>query len=364
MTHLLIRADSNRGSGTGHVMRCLALAQAWRMQGGRATFISNCESQGLQDRIQAAGIRYVALSHQHPNPADLKTTLDYLRRIRDESRPDGSGNAEDAWLVLDGYHFDAEYQQAVRDAGHSVFVIDDTAHLRRYHAGVLLNQNIGAEHLEYRCDPDTRLLLGTGYALLRSEFLAWRRWRREIPAVARKVLVTLGGADPDNVTLKVVRALQGAEVADLEAKVVVGPANPHLETLKRAATHFSNNRIRLLTNVTDMSALMAWADVGVYAGGSTCWEMAYMGVPGLVIVLAENQKGIASGLDKEGAAVNLGWHEAIGHVSISTKLSKLLNGRDYRKAIAGRGRSLVDGNGCDRVLKALVTRIAPEPFWR
>ena len=124
----------------------------------------------------------------------------------------------------------------------------------------------------------TRLLLGTRYVLLRREFWPWRGWRREIPAVARKVLVTLGGGDPDNVTLKVIRALAQVEIEGLEAVVVVGPANPHLEELQ-AAVKDTPHPIRLESNVTNMPELMAWADVAITAGGSTCWETAFMGLP-------------------------------------------------------------------------------------
>jgi spore coat polysaccharide biosynthesis predicted glycosyltransferase SpsG len=215
----------------------------------------------------------------------------------------------------------------------------------------VLNQNIDAERLAYDCDSDTELLLGTDYAMLRPEFQSWRGWQREIPEVARKVLVSMGGGDPDNVTLKVVQALRQTGISDLEARVVVGPANPHLEALRQATAHSTG--IELLYDVTNMPELMAWADVAVSAGGSTCWELAFMGLPSVVLVLAQNQRGIAQGLDETGAAVNLGWHEDTSVEQIKNALFQLMRAPAVLGEMSRRGQELVDGDGVKRVAAKL-----------
>ncbi|MGQ9755923.1 MAG: UDP-2,4-diacetamido-2,4,6-trideoxy-beta-L-altropyranose hydrolase, partial [Desulfotomaculales bacterium] len=192
---LIIRADANAWIGTGHLMRCLALAQAWQDHGGKVVFITACNSPFLKQRLRNEGFDVVGLQYVHPDPADLKTTMNVL------------AVHPGAWLVLDGYHFDFTYQRLVKEAGHQLLVIDDMAHLDRYNADIVLNQNIHAHNLHYFCEPYTRLLLGTKYVLLRREFWSWRNYKREVPEVAKKVLVTMGGSDPGNVTLKVIRAL-------------------------------------------------------------------------------------------------------------------------------------------------------------
>jgi UDP-2,4-diacetamido-2,4,6-trideoxy-beta-L-altropyranose hydrolase len=343
--NLVVRTDANVKIGTGHLMRCLALAQAWQAEGGHAVCLSHCESEALRQRVEEANITFIPLDKPHPDSSDFQRTISILRKLQAD------------WLVLDGYHFDPAYQQAIRAAGYRLLVIDDIAHWPEYHADVLLNQNINAGQLAYMCDPDTTLLLGTRYALLRREFLEWRGWQREISGVARKVLVALGGNDPDNVTIKVIQALQQVNVPGLEAKIVVGPVNPNLDTLLRAIQN-SNGNLQLLTTVTNMPELMAWADMAVSAGGSTCWELAFMGVPSILLVLAENQNRIAEGLDQAGIVINLGWFDRISESEIAGSLTNLLSEREWRHRMSQLGQQLADGCGARRVIEALRFAIA------
>jgi len=222
---LVIRADANTRIGTGHLMRCLALAQGWKDSGGQVIFITACSNEPLLQRLYDEGFVVHRLEHPYPDPQDWEMTKQLLSEHLG------------AWLVLDGYHFDSEYQWLVKEAGYRFLVIDDMAHLPHYYADIVVNQNLHAEQLHYPCEPYTQLLLGTQYVLLRREFLKGQGWKREIPEVARKVLVTLGGSDPDNVTLKVIRAINKLKIKGLEIKVVIGPSNPHMASLKEAIHH-------------------------------------------------------------------------------------------------------------------------------
>ena len=337
---LLIRADANTRIGTGHLMRCLALAQGWQARGGLATFITACESDGLRRRLSDEGFQVITLERSYPDPADWEITSEALAAH------------SDAWVVLDGYHFDPAYQRQIKEAGHRLLVVDDMAHLDHYYADVVLNQNINAERLHYSCESTTRLLLGTRYVLLRSEFLAWRGWQREIPKVARKVLVTFGGGDPDNQTLKVIQSLQQVDATDLEAVVVVGASNPHFQELQYAARQ-SQFAIRLVRNVSNMPELMAWADLAISAGGSTCWEMAFMGLPNVILVLAENQRGVAEGLGSRGIALNLGWYTDTSELDLAQALTMLMCSPACRKPMSERGRQMVNGAGTDRIVSVM-----------
>jgi UDP-2,4-diacetamido-2,4,6-trideoxy-beta-L-altropyranose hydrolase len=198
------------------------------------------------------------------------------------------------WILLDGYHFGARYQRKV-SGGPCLLVLDDYGHAEHYYADVVLNQNLYANEDFYpNREPHTRLLLGARYVLLRREFLKWQGWRREIPEVARKVLVTLGGSDPDNVTFQVIQALQRVKVDGLEVVVAVGGNNPNDEAIQ-SAIQGSRSPIRMEKNVTNMPELMAWAEVAVSAAGSTSWELAFMGLPSMILILAENQERAARG---------------------------------------------------------------------
>jgi UDP-2,4-diacetamido-2,4,6-trideoxy-beta-L-altropyranose hydrolase len=346
MNTLIIRADATSEIGTGHVMRCLALAQAWLDQGGEVAFISHCESDALGKRITAEGINLISLDKPHPDPFDLDFTINTLNKLKAQN------STRKTWLVVDGYHFDADYQKSIKAAGFKLLWIHDYGHAEHYYADLVLNQNISADPYYYKHrEPSTQLLMGTRYALVRREFKRWQGYQREITPRARKVLVTLGGADPDNVTLKVIQALKHVDAAGLEAKIVIGPANPHVELLKKEIG--GDSRLHLFTNVADMSDLMAWADVSISAGGSTCWEQAFMGLPGLIIILADNQQPVGQWLGQSGIGVNLGWHASVSPERIARETFKLLTSHGIRKEMTLKGQVLVDGEGAARVLMLL-----------
>jgi UDP-2,4-diacetamido-2,4,6-trideoxy-beta-L-altropyranose hydrolase len=335
---LIIRADATSESGTGHVMRCLALAQVWQAEGGQVVFISHCESEALRQRIRAEGIDLISLAKAHPDPFDWNLTRGILDNLKTR------GTKSHAWLVVDGYHFDAGYQKGVKGAGNKLLWFDDYGHADHYYADLVLNQNLSADPSAYvNRESYTQLLMGPSYALLRREFKRWQGWQREIPTMARKVLVTLGGADPDNVSLKAIQALKQVDVSGLEARIVIGPANPHRELLKKELG--DESRLHLLANVSDMSDLMAWADVSISAGGSTCWEQAFMGLPGLILVNAENQRANAEALGREGVGINLGWHQDLSVERLSSQLQQLMVNSESRSLMSQRGQNLIDGYG-------------------
>ena len=340
---LVIRADADSKIGIGHLMRCLALAQSWKANNGEITFISTCNNEALLSRIQDNGFHLVRLKEAYPNPEDWQV----MSRVLVDN--------DAAWVVLDGYHFDSDYQLGIKEKGCRLLVIDDTAHLEYYHADIVLNQNINANLLRYSSEPRTLLLLGTQYVLLRPEFLSRAAFRRKIAGIARKVLITLGGADADNRTLKVMQTVQQIDIAGLEAVVVVGASNPHRPQLQ-AQSRGSTVSIEVVSNATNMDELMAWADVAISGGGSTCWELAFMGLPALVLILADNQRAVAEGLDEAGVVVNLGWYEDLAATDITQALVSLAGAADQRTEMSQRGRELVDGKGNDRVLSELLAR--------
>ena len=341
--HLYIRTDANGKIGAGHIMRCIALAQAWQYQGGEVTFISCCENDPIRERITQEGFSFVSIVRPHPHSSDLTQTLNII----ESKRPNDPSSV---WLVLDGYHFTPEYQKAIRDTGNYLLVIDDMNHLPQYHANILLNQNIHAPDLNYHCDEDTALLLGTRYVLLRREFLKYRGFKRQIPDQAKNILVTLGGADPDNVTLKVIEALKLLDYPEIEVKIIIGPANPHQNLLSQ--TLFSSfSAFELLINPPDMPELMAWADLAISAAGSTCWELAFMQLPFVAIVAAENQCQSAQKLANRLVTVfNVADNMFIKNIVHSLKY--LLNNKIIREKLSGSIQNLIDGAGVNRTMQA------------
>ncbi len=275
---LLIRADASAAIGAGHVMRCLALAQAWQDCGGRVVFASAEAPESLRKRLVEEGFETVGSASPAGSAADAAETIGFARQHRAR------------WVVVDGYHFGGDYQLQIKDAGLKLLVLDDTGHCDHYWADAVLNPNPGAAEGAFSSrEPCTRLLLGTSYVLLRREFRNFSRRQREVPPVARKVLVTMGGSDPPNATARVLEALAEVGVAGLEVAVVVGGASAHGVSLAEQAAGLPFP-VRLHHNPRDLPGLMDWADAAVTAGGTTCWELAYLGVPMLPLALAENQE--------------------------------------------------------------------------
>ena len=335
----VIRADASPRIGTGHVMRCLALAQQWQQKNGAVLFVSAEITPSLGERLKAESMETAVITAAPGSIEDAEQTLAHARAC----------NAP--WIVADGYVFGAAWQKHIKESGLRLLVIDDYGHAEHYHADIVLNQNASADAQLYaHRDASTRLLLGTRYTLLRKEFTEWRDWKREIPEHATKVLVSLGGSDPDNVTGTVIDAL--ATIPGIEAVIVVGGSNPNLEILQKSIGP-QNSPMRLVVNATNMPELMAWADVAVSAAGSTSWELAYMGLPSVLIVTADNQAGIAEALARGNVSVSLGAHPSATLERIAAATRARLEDSQRLTDMITRGRNLVDGQGARRVSTAL-----------
>lgn len=339
---LLIRADASPEIGTGHVMRCLALAQTWKSKGGLVHFIGKVTC-GIRKRLRDEGIAVRTLESTPGEENDADETARKAREL------------EASWIVVDGYHFDGFYQRKLREEGRPVLFLDDYGHADRYEADLVLNQNVGAKASLYSEKArHTDLLLGPRYALLRKEFWPWRAPRRPPRRRANHVLVTLGGSDPNNITSDVIRAL-GQTAMDIHVTVAIGGSSLHQEEV-RTVTEEVGSFIKLRWNVKDMASLMAKNDIAVSAGGSTCWELAFMGIPNIIVVLAENQKATAEELDEADTAINLGWYEGVDVLNIKKTVQELLQRDEKRILMARRAQEKVDGRGSARVLRRMDSR--------
>jgi len=346
--HLLIRADAGPSIGTGHVMRCLALAQAWRSRGGSVQFLSARIPHPLQKRLGQEGCAVHAVDVDPGSSADA----DRLGQMARAQRP--------AWVVLDGYRFGTDYQQRVRQQGIRLLVLDDFGHAEQYACDAILNQNLGADPLRYRHrDRSTRLLLGTRYVLLRREFLRSGTVGPREGSQPGCILVTFGGSDPRGMTLKVIHALERIGDVDLEVNVLVGSAFANRDALDRSAAQ-SRHTVRLMRDPRDLPRIMALADLAISAGGSTCWELCHAGVPQLILVTAENQWAIAAQLAAAGQR-NLGWYDNCSAERIASSVCQLWIDRTERQAMVRSARRLVDGRGAERVVDFLHQPADPLP---
>jgi UDP-2,4-diacetamido-2,4,6-trideoxy-beta-L-altropyranose hydrolase len=338
---LLFRTEASAAIGMGHAMRCLSLAEAYIGSAtGRSVFLMAWTPSAFASRAAGDGVEVRALAAAPGSTDDVRETLATADEV-------AAG-----WIVLDGYQFDGAFQAALVDARHRVLALDDHGHAGRYHADLVLNQNAGADPALYGDrQPATRLLLGPRFALLREEFRRWPAQRRKAPARAGRVVVTLGGSDPDNVSARVLQGLAAVQ-GPLEVLLLIGPANQHRAGLERAAAACPHP-VEVAADVRDMAEHLAWGDLAVTAAGSTVLELARVGTPQILIVLADNQAPGAEAMARGGLAISLGRHESIDTGAIAAAVGALADDAEHREELSRRSRELVDGQGAARVLAAM-----------
>ncbi len=342
---LFVRVDAGSSVGMGHFMRCVALAQAWMTQAGEVFFIGNCQASALRQRLGDEGFGWQELTDQYPGPADCAETIDFICQHRRQGRAD--------WLVLDGYHFDVAYQQQLRASGVRLLIIDDNHHLPFYHADAILNPNLYGPDIAYQCPAETLLLLGGRYTLLRTEFQRWQEWQRTIPDRATRIFVVMGGGDQENVTLKTLEALFSLGLEGLEIRAVVGHTNPNCAFLQKAAAG-APCAVELLPALEDMPAMMAWADMAVTAAGQTCLELACMGVPGIMVVTADNQETAAALFRDKGIFETMGRWNGFTVRAFGDRILRLINAKDRRRRMSENGRRTVSSSGSANSVAAML----------
>lgn len=338
--HLIIRADASTETGTGHVMRCIAIAQAWQDAGGEATFASKELPESLLNRIQTEGFSACPIEAAAGSKADASQLLNIASAL------------DATAIVLDGYTYDVEYHNTIADTRFTSLAIDDNSHLKSYSTDFVLNQNAGVTTSSYPSrSPQTELLLGTSYALLRREFLT-ATGKAENKTSSVRILVTLGGSDPDNVTATVVEGLQSHATREIEVRLIMGSINPHVETIVGRTA--SDKRFEILQNVADMSEQYCWADVVITAGGSSNWEMCYFGLPRIVIIIADNQTEIAQQIEDLGIGMNLGRASKLSPSVVWDCTQRLVADSVRLKNARSVATKLVDGRGAIRCVRTLL----------
>lgn len=353
---IAIRVDASNQIGTGHLMRCLTLADALKHSGASIRFLSRHMPEHLRDMLNNKGHEFAPLSGiPGEKTADDNSHARWL----------GVSQAQDAtatcqalsdqawdWLIVDHYALDDRWEKVLRNAAKRVLVIDDIAD-RQHDCDVLLDQNFYA-------DMDTRytgkvpahcqLLLGPRYALLREDF---RRVREQVkPRIGpvKCILIFFGGVDSGNYTSRAIEALANMSDRDLLVDVVIGAQHPHCEQIEAACAEQDFN---FHVQTDRMAELMAASDLAIGAGGSASWERCCLGLPALVMSLADNQTDIAKGLDQLGACQYIGSLETVSASVMRSAIIDLLNHPSRLGALSKKSYSLVDGLGVDRLCKAL-----------
>lgn len=353
---IAIRADASVAIGSGHVRRCLALAEQARSRQMEVIFVARELGVDTAAIVEAAGFDCVKLPRPakpfapdpdiaHADWAGVSAADDAAETVAMLSRwsPD--------WIVIDHYGFDARWHDAVRGSlGCRIAAVDDLAD-RRLAVDLLVDHNMAADHADKYAGllhPETRILGGPRFALLGPAYAAAPRYQ---PSEAvRSIGIFMGGVDAEGLSTRVIEAIDHAGF-DGAVEIVSTRANPRLAALDAAAS--TRPATEVTVDLPDLVAFYGRHDLQIGAGGGATWERCCIGVPALALVVAENQRSVVRPLAEMGVVAALGDEEHNSVPAIADAIGALIADPARRLDLAMRSRALVDGHGAARVVEAL-----------
>jgi UDP-2,4-diacetamido-2,4,6-trideoxy-beta-L-altropyranose hydrolase len=343
--NVAFRADASYLIGSGHIARCLALADALSEQGAQCSFVCRHIPDPLAARIRSRAYELIMLPASSFESADIDA----------QQTKEALGGRRLSWLIVDHYALDLGWERQLREFTQSIMVIDDLAD-RPHDCDVLLDQN-------YYVDSETRYagfiggdsttcLLGPAFALLRPQFAALRA-HLNLPQ-SERIFVSMGANDPTGICVKTIEALRELAIPELGADIVAGTDTAaHNDALEVAEGLPS---IRVHGFIDDVAGVMARCTLAIGAGGSTTWERCAMGLPSIVIIGAENQRRMAIDLARAGMIELLGEAHDVSVHALAGVVSELIADAQRRSKMRTDCMHLVDGRGAYRVSKLLVER--------
>ncbi len=329
----LFRVDGSVEVGSGHVVRCLTLANALSAEGWECMFSCPAETLKAVPALESSPYKIIPY-HSLGRKYDL--------------------------LIVDHYGLDIEFESSCRSWAKKILVIDDLAD-RSHDCDILLDQTFGRNTSDYKAlvPKHCRLLMGSNYALLRPQFSENREKallrRKEKDEKIENLLVFMGGTDPYNITEKVLDALLNIETS-LNIDVIMGANAPYLKQVKCHINNIKQSNILLHINVENMALLMLKADLSIGAGGTTSWERCCLGLPTLVIQVADNQKVITHLLEEKRAIIDLGLHSELSADKVNNVLLSFMRNPGQLIEISQNAANICDGLGTQRVIQE-ITRV-------
>jgi UDP-2,4-diacetamido-2,4,6-trideoxy-beta-L-altropyranose hydrolase len=315
------------------LIRCLALSEELTSKGKQCYLFSKTSTDHLIQKVNKYDIQNHRVNSDLPLNKELKQLISFSNK----------NNVE--WIITDCYDINADYLKTLKREGFRILSIDDTAHIH-YTSDIVLNQNVGAEKLTFSAEKYTRFLLGPKYVMIRNQLLRKnvKRLNREV----KTILILFGGSDYCNITLKTIKSLVTIN-EDVRLLVVIGPINSHYKQIKEYIKNIER-RIDLIVSPQDMGDIYQRTDIALTAGGSTCYELAFFGIPSLIISVADNQISIAKELDRQQLGIYLGNKNMVHGKQIKSSVEELAISQKLRKRMSINGKKLVDGKGKIRIV--------------
>ena len=363
---IIFRTDASIKIGSGHVMRCLTLAEELKKNGASVLFISRKHSGNLNHLISIKGFQVIELNQSEIGKSNKSKSLqnedDYRKWLGVSEMQDAEetvlslNNVRMDWLIVDHYALGEKWENELRPHVKKIMVIDDQAN-RPHDCDLLLDQN-WFENMENRYDDlvpvSCTKLLGPEYAMLRPEFAKARKSLKPQNEEVNRIFVFFGGTDPCNLTRMTIQALSEPELTYLEVDVVIGGNNPHQDEIQKTAE--SRELTNLHVQVDDMAAIMAKADLAIGAGGVNTWERMCLGLPALVVSFAENHKVLLGDLAKNGYVNYYGSALDVSNSIIKKGILDELSKTSVLSEQSNDVFQLVDGQGTGKVAKKLLNQ--------
>ena len=347
----VFRVDSSVDLGSGHVMRCLTLADVLVANGVMAIFICSPLSGDMSDYIRQKGHKVLLLTQTNTQGEFL-----WENDARQVSSLLASLEQPIGWLIIDQYQIDIKWEKIVRPCVGNILVIDDLAN-REHSCEILLDQNYYLNMQQRYCElvpTQCRQLLGPTYALLRQEFLTGRKELCLRDGWVRRILVFFGGSDPTGETMKVLKAIRDWNRSDVTVNVIVGNSNRLKDEIYSMCLTMPNTSFDC--QVDNMAEFMMQADLAIGAGGSATWERCCLGLPAIVIVVADNQAEVTDAVASTGAIVKLGSHGTVDESQILATLIHLSGHPEVLRKISRQAFSLMGDQligGAERILREM-----------
>lgn len=365
---VVFRADAGLQIGSGHIARCLTLANALTKNGASCEFVCRLHDGHLCDWVQNLGFGVRRLPQVRNIGPETTSWLGADTSLDARQTIDSLGGTEVDWLIVDHYAIDHEWEAKLCTRAQNLLVIDDLAN-RHHQADVLIDQNLHDEpekRYQSLVPEACRLWCGPRYALLRPDFAECRSATKRTSQETMNVFVFFGGMDETDITGRVLRTLVegrdrlAPDSNALSLDVVVGASNPNQQELRqwcRKLDSMDGFSATLHVQVSEMAALMQRADLAIASGGSNTWERCCLGIPTLAIAAADNQMEASGQLDRLGVLRFIGRHDSLDDETLREEIFGFLrlgpDSSEYQ-AMRARAMALVDGGGVDRVVNAML----------
>lgn len=350
---IVFRADASERIGAGHVVRCQTLAETLRSRGGTASFLCRHLPGQIEQILRKDGFAVTRLAGAGSHGAGDGGYSHWLGVSEAQDAEDTSAalaSESPDWIVVDHYALSAAWEHTVARTGTKVLALDDLG--RSHYADLLLDQNFSLDpEARYagKLRAGCRALLGPKFALLQSEYARLAATPSTKDQVIRRIFVFFGGADPSGMTLRTLRALAGSGSA---IDVVVGPMNRQAAAIAAFAQRDPN--VAIHAGRASLADLLNGADAAVGAGGGNTWERCCLGVPSLVVSIADNQVAASRDLDAAGIVRYLGTDRSVGEAQIDQAMRELASRPTLRASMSEQCRLLVDGHGARRAAELML----------